>query len=202
MVKKTKVDTERKRNIIIIGLSCFAVVLILLFAVMSLTNQSERVKIETSHGNIIIELYPADSPTTVENFLSYVDDGFYDDLVFHRVIPDFMIQGGGFDSSGAQKSTKAPIKLESNNGLKNTEYTIAMARTNAMDSATSQFFINTKDNNFLDYTVSNPGYAVFGEVVSGKEVVDAIEQVKTGTTPNDMQNWPVEEVSIYSIKRI
>ena len=151
--------------------------------------------IETSKGNIEIELYPEKAPITVENFLRYANEGFYDNTVFHRVIAGFMVQGGGFTSDGKEKTTHETIQLESNNGLKNKEGTIAMARTSVPDSATSQFFINAQDNVFLDYSAGNPGYAVFGKVISGMEVVKAIEKVQT-TTKFGMKDWPVDDVKI------
>ena len=161
----------------------------------------ETVLIKTSMGDIIVELNSKDAPITTENFLSYVDSEFYDNLIFHRVMDGFMVQGGGFDISGKQKETHAPIKLESNNGLKNSKYTIAMARTNVPDSATSQFFINVEDNYPLDYSINNPGYAVFGKVINGEEVVDKIKKVETSTR-NGQANWPVDDVLIYSIRRM
>ena len=154
-----------------------------------------NVILETNKGNIEIELDSAKAPITVENFINYVKKGHYDGTVFHRVIDDFMIQGGGFTPDGQQKPTDAPIKLESNNGLTNNLGTIAMARTMIQDSATSQFFINIKDNDFLNYAPGNPGYAVFGKVVSGMEVVNQIKSVKT-TTKNGMGDWPVEDIII------
>jgi cyclophilin family peptidyl-prolyl cis-trans isomerase len=141
-----------------------------------------RVRIETSKGTIVLELYPEKAPKTVANFLEYVKDGHYGATMFHRVIAGFMIQGGGFDYSraGERKATRAPIPNEAGNGLKNIRGSIAMARTGDPNSATDQFFINLKDNNFLDYrndTVEGIGYCVFGKVVQGTEVVDAIAKV-------------------------
>lgn len=150
---------------------------------------------ETTMGNFEIELNKSAAPITVENFLGYVNEGYYDGTVFHRVIPDFMVQGGGFTPDGKQKETKAPIKLESNNGLKNNKGSVAMARTNVPDSATSQFFVNVKDNDFLNYAPGNDGYAVFGKVVRGMNVVEEIEAVSTGVK-HGMQDWPDEEVII------
>jgi peptidyl-prolyl cis-trans isomerase B (cyclophilin B) len=133
-------------------------------------------------GPIVLELDEAKAPITVKNFESYVTSGHYDGTVFHRVINGFMIQGGGFTKDMQQKPTQPPIKNESTNGLKNDNYTVAMARTNVRDSATSQFFINVKDNAFLNYSgESNPGYAVFGKVVEGQDTVDKIKAVTTGT---------------------
>ncbi|WP_022982575.1 peptidylprolyl isomerase [Ideonella sp. B508-1] len=144
---------------------------------------TKTVELTTSAGVIRLELDEAKAPTTVANFLSYVNKGHYDGTVFHRVIKSFMIQGGGMTTDMSQKPTDAPIQNEANNGLKNTKYTVAMARTNAPHSASAQFFINTKDNDFLNFTSESPsgwGYAVFGKVVAGTEVVDAIEKVRTG----------------------
>jgi cyclophilin family peptidyl-prolyl cis-trans isomerase len=156
------------------------------------------VVLETSKGNIEIELNEAKAPVSVKNFLDYVDSHFYDGLIFHRVIDNFMVQGGGFTPDMAQKNGKAPIDNEAGNGLVNDKYTIAMARTSVINSATSQFFINTKDNTFLnhkDNTDRGFGYAVFGKVVKGQEVVDAIGKVKTGTK-NGFNDVPVETVTI------
>jgi len=157
----------------------------------------EIVVMETSLGTIEIELNRTAAPITVENFLSYVNRGFYDGTVFHRVISNFMIQGGGFTSDGAEKETEAPIKLESKNGLSNDRGTIAMARTNVPDSATSQFFISVVDNDFLNYAPGNPGYAVFGQVIKGMEIVDKIKMVKTSSSP--MPDWPVNDVLIKKV---
>jgi cyclophilin family peptidyl-prolyl cis-trans isomerase len=164
------------------------------------TKPMEYVVMETNKGTITLELDPNSAPVTVENFLAYVDEGFYDGTVFHRVIDGFMIQGGGFTNDGQRKETRAPIVLESQNGLKNEVGTIAMARTNAPNSATSQFFINVKDNEFLNYRPDNPGYAVFGRVTSGMEAVNEIRQVKTGVK-NGMRDWPVEPVIIEKVYR-
>ena len=139
-----------------------------------------KVKLTTSMGDIVLELNREKAPISVDNFVKYVQSGHYNGTVFHRVIKDFMIQGGGFGKDGRQKPTQAPIKNESTNGLKNENYTVAMARTGVRDSATSQFFINTKNNDFLDYSGESQtswGYAVFGKVVEGKDVVDKIKAV-------------------------
>jgi peptidyl-prolyl cis-trans isomerase B (cyclophilin B) len=160
----------------------------------------EYVVMETSMGDVTIELDPNRAPVTVANFLSYVDDSFYDGTIFHRVISNFMIQGGGFTADGNQKSTKDPIVLESQNGLKNDIGTIAMARTNSPNSATSQFFINVAQNDFLNYSAGNPGYAVFGKVTAGMDVVNQIRQVPTGVK-NGMRDWPNEDVVIKRIYR-
>ncbi|MBU2589484.1 MAG: peptidyl-prolyl cis-trans isomerase [Nanoarchaeota archaeon] len=156
---------------------------------------NEVVVLETSKGIIEVELDREHAPITVENFLSYVNEGFFEGTIFHRVISGFMIQGGGFLPDGSQKETKAPIKLESNNELKNVVGTIAMARTMIPDSATSQFFINTVDNDFLNYAPGNDGYAVFGKVIVGMDVVKAIEAVETSSNGAN-QDWPVEDVVI------
>ncbi|MBU4352376.1 MAG: peptidyl-prolyl cis-trans isomerase [Nanoarchaeota archaeon] len=156
---------------------------------------NEVVVLETSKGIIEVELDREHAPITVENFLSYVNEGFFEGTIFHRVISGFMIQGGGFLPDGSQKETKAPIKLESNNELKNVVGTIAMARTMVPDSATSQFFINTVDNDFLNYAPGNDGYAVFGKVIVGMDVVKAIEAVETSSNGAN-QDWPVEDVVI------
>lgn len=136
---------------------------------------------ETSLGCMKIELFPDNAPITCENFTNYVVDGFYDGTVFHRVVPNFVLQGGGMTETMAEKKTRDPIKNEADNGLKNLRSTLSMARTQAVDSATSQFFINLRDNAFLDHGSRDFGYAVFGRVVQGLEVMDAIAQVETGT---------------------
>jgi len=158
--------------------------------------------IETSLGDITIELFDKNAPISVENFKSYVNSSFYNETVFHRVIKGFMIQGGGFTTDGTDKDTNPPIALESTNktGLSNVKGTLAMARTMDPNSATSQFFINTEDNLFLDYSNDqNPGYAVFGKVVSGMDVVLKIEALETTTKHGAYQDWPVEEVIIKRI---
>jgi peptidyl-prolyl cis-trans isomerase B (cyclophilin B) len=142
------------------------------------------VKLHTNLGTITLELDAAKAPTTVENFLAYVNSGFYTNTIFHRVIDGFMIQGGGFEPGMKQKQTKGTIKNEADNGLKNQAYTVAMARTPDPHSASSQFFINVSDNDFLDFRAANAkefGYCVFGKVVDGKDVVDQIKKVATGT---------------------
>jgi peptidyl-prolyl cis-trans isomerase B (cyclophilin B) len=143
----------------------------------------KQVLLKTNHGDIKVELEDTAAPESTRNFLSYVEKGHYDGTVFHRVIKGFMIQGGGFEPGMKQKATDATIKNEANNGLKNKHYTLAMARTNAPHSASSQFFINTTDNGFLDFKSETPqgwGYAVFGKVIEGNDVVDKIESQKTG----------------------
>lgn len=160
--------------------------------------ETPKVKLVTNMGDIVIELNQAAAPITVKNFLQYVEECFYDGKIFHRVIPDFMIQGGGFTADMSRKSTHPPIVNEANNGLKNDKGTIAMARTDDPDSATAQFFINHKDNAFLDYSgPSNPGYAVFGKVTEGMDVVNTIAAVKT-TVRMGMPDVPVEAVVIES----
>lgn len=154
----------------------------------------------TSEGNIEIELFGDKAPVSVSNFLAYVDGGFYDNTIFHRVIPNFMIQGGGFDDKMIQKQTKAPITNEAKNGLKNDRGTLAMARTAVVDSATSQFFINVANNDFLNNGARDFGYAVFAKVTSGMDVVDKIAAVKT-TTKNGMGDVPATAVMIKSVKR-
>jgi peptidyl-prolyl cis-trans isomerase A (cyclophilin A) len=154
----------------------------------------------TSLGDITIELDAEKAPISVENFLKYVDDGFYDGTIFHRVIPNFMIQCGGMIADMSEKSNNPPIKNEADNGLQNKRGTLAMARTQVVDSATSQFFININDNDFLNHGGRDFGYAVFGSVVDGMEVVDKIAQVETGMTRGH-SDVPVEPVLIESIKR-
>ncbi len=157
-----------------------------------------RVKLQTNQGDLIIELDAEKAPKTVENFLAYVNDGFFDGTVFHRVINNFMIQGGGFEPGMKQKPTRDPVENEANNGLKNDRYTLAMARTSDPHSATAQFFINVADNDFLNFTAPTPngwGYTVFGKVVEGTEVVDQIKGVKTGNK-GFHQDVPVEDVII------
>jgi peptidyl-prolyl cis-trans isomerase B (cyclophilin B) len=156
----------------------------------------KMVKLETNHGTITLQLDAEKAPITTQNFLDYVNSGFYSNVVFHRVIPNFMIQGGGFEPGMKQKKTNDPIKNEAANGLKNDKYTIAMARTGDPHSASSQFFINTKDNSFLDYPGQDGwGYCVFGKVVEGMDVVDAIGKVKTGSN-GFHQDVPKEDVVI------
>ncbi|HEX7031343.1 MAG TPA: peptidylprolyl isomerase [Gammaproteobacteria bacterium] len=159
-----------------------------------------NVILETSHGEIELELFADKAPITVENFLKYVDDGFYNGTIFHRVIPDFMIQGGGFTADMSQKPTRDPIKNEADNGLSNEPYSIAMARTSVVDSATAQFFINVADNVFLDHGSRDFGYAVFGKVVKGEDVVDKIADVATGTQAG-MGDVPKKTVTITAARR-
>ena len=160
-----------------------------------------KVRLHTTHGVIDLELDAEKAPRTVENFVTYVRDGHYDGTIFHRVIPGFMVQGGGFSADMSQKDTKDPIKNEATNGLKNDRGTLAMARTSVVDSATAQFFINVVDNDFLNHTAKNDrgwGYAVFGRVTSGMEVVDAIAGVPTGDRAGH-QDVPIEPVKIVEV---
>jgi len=159
---------------------------------------SPRVKLTTTAGDIVIELDAVNAPKSAENFLTYTREGFYDNTVFHRVIDGFMVQGGGFEPGMKQKTTNAPIENEATNGLKNDKYTLAMARTNDPHSATSQFFINIANNDFLNHTAPTAqgwGYTVFGKVVEGQDVVDAIRGVKTGNA-GFHQNVPTNDVVI------
>ena len=165
---------------------------------------STQVDLETSKGTIRVELDEARAPLSSKNFLEYVDAGHYNGTVFHRVIPGFMVQGGGFEPGMNQKPTRATIANEANNGLKNQHYTLAMARTSAPHSASSQFFINATDNGFLNFsaeTTSGWGYAVFAKVVSGTEVVDAIERVKTGNKGGH-GDVPLDDVLIVRALRV
>lgn len=160
------------------------VLLVLPLSQASADDQHPRVRVSTSMGDILLELDREKAPKSVENFLSYVQEGFYNGTIFHRVIDGFMTQGGGFDQNFQKKQTHAPVENEANNGLKNLNGTIAMARTNAPHSATAQFFINVADNGFLDHRSPSPrgwGYAVFGKVVEGMDVVDKIRRTPTGS---------------------
>ena len=163
--------------------------------------ENPHVVLTTSYGDIEIELNPEKAPISTQNFLGYVESGFYNGTQFHRVIPGFMVQGGGFDADMRQKDTNAPIKNEADNGLHNVRGTLAMARTQVRDSATSQFFINHKDNAFLDHGSRDFGYAVFGKVTRGMDVVDKIAQVPTGNRGMH-QNVPREPVLIIDAKRL
>lgn len=162
--------------------------------------EQTMVVFETSKGDITLELFPEQAPVTVENFLSYVDAGFYDGTIFHRVIPGFMIQGGGFTPEMKQKETKAPIKNEADNGLKNERGTLSMARTQDVNSATTQFFINVADNDFLDHGTRDFGYAVFARVADGMDVVDSIAKVPTGRSGMH-SDVPKEPVMIEKARR-
>ncbi len=162
----------------------------------ALRTAAPQVKLTTSMGPIVIELNKERAPISTENFVKYVDSGHYNGTVFHRVIDGFMIQGGGMDKDLREKPARSPIKNEASNGLKNDEYTLAMARTNNPNSATAQFFINVKQNDFLNYGGDmNPGYAVFGKVIDGKDTVDKIKKVATGNV-GPYQNVPKEAVVI------
>ena len=186
------------KRLLIVG---FAVLLMSLTAV---ADDNPKVALETSKGKIVLELYVEKAPLTVKNFLAYVDAGFYNDTVFHRVIPNFMIQGGGFTADMQQKNTRAPIRNEAANRLPNQRGTIAMARTPNPHSATAQFFINTKNNDFLNYKGKTPqgwGYAVFGQVVEGMDVVDRISKVKT-VTRGRHRDVPAEPVFIRQAVRM
>ena len=156
--------------------------------------------LSTNLGDITLELFADKAPVTVKNFLAYVDEGFYDGTIFHRVIPDFMVQCGGFTPDMQQKKTHAPIKNEADNGLSNEPYTLAMARTSDVNSATSQFFINLADNTFLDHGKRDFGYAVFGKVTQGTDVVDKIAEVKTGSKGGH-KDVPLATVTINKVRK-
>ena len=171
---------------------------------ISAAKGNPMVVISTSLGDIKLELYPDKAPETVKNFLAYVDDGHYNGTIFHRVIPNFMVQGGGMTVSMKEKPTKPPVKNEADNGLKNLRGTIAMARTQVPDSATAQFFINSVDNDFLNHKNKTPqgwGYTVFGKVVEGMDVVDAITKVKTGNRGGH-DDVPVDTLMIITAERV
>lgn len=157
------------------------------------------ITIETSKGDIVVELFEEEAPLSSANFTQYAEDGFFDDTVFHRVISNFMIQGGGMTEDLSPKQTRAPIKNEAANGLKNARGTLAMARTGQVDSATSQFFINLRDNSFLDHGGRDYGYAVFGRVTDGMDVVDAIAKVETGHRGGH-DDVPLEPVMIKKVR--
>ena len=156
------------------------------------------ITIKTNHGDIKVKLFDDKAPITCENFRQYVADGFFNDTIFHRVIPNFMIQGGGMEADMSQKATRAPIKNEADNGVSNRRGTLAMARTMDINSATAQFFINLRDNDFLNHGTRDFGYAVFGKVVEGMDVVDAIAAVPTGNKAGH-QDVPVETVTIVEV---
>jgi cyclophilin family peptidyl-prolyl cis-trans isomerase len=197
-------------------LRSFALLLSAIFIVVSASAKDESKKkdsskmetnptvvMKTNHGTIEVELFAKQAPETVKNFLQYVDDGFYNGTIFHRVISDFMVQGGGFTEGMDQKKVRGPIKNEASAELGNTRGTLAMARTSVVDSATAQFFINVKDNAFLNHRDKTPngfGYAVFGKVTSGMDVVDKIKEVPT-TSKAGHENVPVKPVVIESVKR-
>jgi peptidyl-prolyl cis-trans isomerase A (cyclophilin A) len=174
---------------------------VVLFGATVADAADERVVLQTSKGAIELELYPDKAPVTVENFLKYVDSGYYDGVIFHRVIPNFMIQAGGYDANMKPRVPNAAIVNESKNGLPNVTGSISMARLSAPDSATGQFFINVADNTELNYRAGRPGYTVFGKVTSGMDVVGAIAAVMTGSA-GGMDDVPVEPVVIISARRI
>jgi len=187
---------------LILGISILSFALLFSSSVLA-QKTNPKVIMKTSKGDITIELFQDKAPATVANFLAYVDENFYDGTIFHRVIKGFMIQGGGLTSDFHEKPTKPPIKNEAANGLKNLRGTLAMARTNVIDSATCQFFINHADNLFLDHKDNTPegfGYAVFGKVINGMDVVDAIASVPTGTS-GSYRDAPRETITIISIRR-
>jgi cyclophilin family peptidyl-prolyl cis-trans isomerase len=157
------------------------------------------IRFQTSLGDFTIEFFEKEAPLSVANFKSYVDDGYFDGTIFHRIVPGFVIQGGGFTEDMAQKKTKAPVKNEADNGLKNTRGTLSMARTNDINSATSQFFVNLKDNDFLDNSRGNFGYAVFAKVTEGMDVIDKIAAVATGRKKG-FDDVPVEAVTMTSVR--
>jgi cyclophilin family peptidyl-prolyl cis-trans isomerase len=159
------------------------------------------IRFETTLGDFTIELFEKEAPETVVNFLRYTDEGFFNGTIFHRIVPGFVIQGGGFTEDMTQKRTQAPIKNEADNGVKNTRGTLSMARTNDVNSATSQFFVNLKDNDFLDHKRGNFGYAVFARVTSGMDVIDKIAAVQTGRH-RGFDDVPVEAVVMKSVHRI
>ncbi len=182
----------------------FIFLVLVLFSTLSfatekkMSEKQSKVKLSTNLGDIVIQLDTEKAPATAENFITYVKEGFYDGTIFHRIIPGFMAQGGGFDTDFAQKKTGSPIKNEADNGLKNDRGTLAMARTSDPDSATAQFFINYKNNDFLNYSSPTPngwGYAVFGSVVEGMEVVDKMAEAPT-TTRGGHQDVPVNDIII------
>jgi peptidyl-prolyl cis-trans isomerase B (cyclophilin B) len=181
----------------LVGLACLALVMAVGSGARA-EKKPVKVKLATTMGDIVLELYPDKAPVTVDNFLQYVKDGHYNGTIFHRVINGFMIQGGGLDANMMEKPTRAPIKNEADNGLKNEPYTIAMARTSDPNSATSQFFINVANNSRLNFTSKTPsgwGYTVFGKVIEGKDVVDKIKALPT-TTKGIYQNVPQTPVTI------
>jgi cyclophilin family peptidyl-prolyl cis-trans isomerase len=159
------------------------------------------IRFHTTHGDFTVELFDKEAPISVENFLKYVDDEHFDGTIFHRIVPGFVIQGGGLTTDFQPKKTRAPIANEAMNGLKNERGTLSMARTNDVNSATSQFFVNLKDNAFLDHSKAQYGYAVFGRVTAGLDVVDKIAAVRTGTR-KQYQDAPLEDVTIVSARRV
>jgi cyclophilin family peptidyl-prolyl cis-trans isomerase len=159
------------------------------------------VRFETSHGAFTVQLFEKEAPLSVANFLQYVDDGFFDGTIFHRIVPGFVIQGGGLTADFVQKKTRSPIKNEATNGERNERGTLSMARTDDINSATSQFFVNLADNAFLDHRPGNYGYAVFGRVKEGMDIIDRIAAVKTGRR-KQYTDAPLEDVLIHSARRV
>ncbi len=183
----------------------FLLTCIFLLTACGLVQAGTLIEMQTSAGTITLELADEKAPVSVENFLEYVDQNFFDGTIFHRVIGDFMIQGGGFDQTLKRKETMGPIKNEAGNNLKNNKGTIAMARTNVVDSATSQFFINLVDNNFLNNrgkSSSTYGYAVFGQVIKGMDVVEKIGKARTFAKSPLFQNFPEPQIIIESVRRV
>lgn len=186
-------------------LSQFVVLFFCIFLTLNTYAGNVTVEIKTNLGNLTVELYPDKAPKTVENFLQYVDEGFFKNTIFHRVIPNFMVQGGGFTADLKQKPTRSPIAIESNNGLKNEIGTIAMARTSDPNSATAQFFINVANNDFLNFKAPNAsgyGYAVFGKVTQGMDVINKIAATPTGSAGPLPRDVPKTAVIIQDIVRI
>jgi peptidyl-prolyl cis-trans isomerase B (cyclophilin B) len=181
-----------------------AIMIVLVFAFAAIAGDNPKIEMDTTKGKIVLELYADKAPKTVENFLAYLDAGFYDGTIFHRVIPGFMIQGGGFTADMKKKDARPPIDNEADNGLRNERGTIAMARTSNPHSATAQFFINTVNNDFLNYRNKSSqgwGYAVFGRVAEGMAVVEAISGVKTGTR-GPLRNVPTDPIVITRVRRV
>jgi cyclophilin family peptidyl-prolyl cis-trans isomerase len=203
---KKKITKQQHNRTTIISIAFAGIIIAALLWILVLTPIQEEntmneenknvATITTSKGDIVVELFPDIAPQTVANFQAYVAEGFYNNTIFHRVIDGFMIQGGGFTPDGVQKRTNNPIQLEASES--NVRGTIAMARTNDPNSATSQFFINHADNLFLNPAPGNPGYAVFGKVIKGMDVVDEIAQVQRKTSP--MPDWPVTDVVILGVR--
>lgn len=192
-----------KRTKIVLLLAVYLLALVALSPAEAQESTNPRVVVETSEGPIVVELFADKAPISVENFLKYVDNGFYEGTIFHRVIDDFMIQGGGFTPGLEKKSYDGEIQNEADNGLRNDRGTLAMARRNDPHTASVQFFVNLKDNDFLNHTAKKPrgwGYAVFGQVVEGMEVVDAIARTRTGVK-SGMKDVPVQAITILKVSR-
>jgi peptidyl-prolyl cis-trans isomerase A (cyclophilin A) len=207
-------DDKKEEEVLILKRTVIALIVMVAFTCSAYAAEAPKaakregknpiVLVNTSMGNIKLELFEKEAPISVKNFLGYVNSGFYSGTIFHRVIPNFMVQGGGFTTDFVEKPTNAPIKNEAGNGLKNERGTLAMARTFMIDSATAQFFINVKDNSFLNHssnTMQGFGYAVFGRVIEGMDVVDKIAAVPTGNK-GEFSDVPVKEVVIKSVKVI